>query len=169
MPETRDVPVQHDNEYETLHIEDGNVIVENDAGNVQTTELELERAIPGCWISKNDDILYRIYNDVKEQSGYSSLLDKVDYARFCEYMEHVYFNDTKDEHEWNWDVVDEFYLKSPNKTQPNFKRWVRHFLHELYSLHTYLCRIYALNFGGFEIFMDFVYDNSSSKSRLPAV
>ena len=91
----------------------------------------------------------------------TTLFNQMLFADLCVFLDEMHYNLYPDTCFWCWDVVNEYVFKS-NKIRPKFNQWAQHFLIELFDLFLYLEYIYSYKLGGFEVFMDFAYQYSSS-------
>ena len=168
----REEPVDmssHSNEFETLILEDRRISIVNDDADLQVDQEQCARYIfPDHWIATHTDSLLPIYDDIKHQACYSSLLDRLDFQTFCEYMDYVNAQETQNVYNWNDEDVRDCVLKYPGKRNPTFKQFVRHNVLELLDLLRYLLQQYPhYKFGCAERFFDVCYDCSSGALMLP--
>lgn len=150
------------NEYEHILFDDGKIVVYS-----SDDEREKYPVHPlSTWEFKHEDLLKDIYVDFVDYAHANYLLDFVTLYDFVDYMKTM--NTTtppKDKHVWNQSIVDEYAEKFLTRSNPPFYIWSIHYLDELFSLYSYLHRLSPLNIGGFETFMDFVFDHSADEIK----
>lgn len=164
MADKEEVELPTDNDYDIIYFDDGRTSVIDTGESDKLTKEEIEKEIPDYWVVMNSETILNIYYDLKEKSVYSFLLDEIEYCYVAEYLEYVHFNNPIDDYEWSREIVYENNVKYPRKKNPPYKVWAQHFLVDLYTLYEDMQLNYSyINFGGFETFMRFVYENSSSR------
>lgn len=153
------------NEYETIVFEENRTIItKNNESEDTLSKAELnqcaEEMFPDNWIVEHRaliDSIYRVLNDIL---WYSEFGQNVTLTGLTDYLDFVHHNDTTDTCEWNIDVIKQFEVKFKCKRKPKFKTWVQCNLYELFDVWDNLMRSFSNYIGGFETFMEFMYEYS---------
>ena len=120
-------------------------------------------SLPDYWISLHQTFFYKLFTDLKNKSFYNALFDTLTFPDLCEYLEDVHLNPSKSK--YNWIDCNKYKFKIYNLKFPSFRDWVSFFIEDLMFLYESLSS--SFDFGCFDRFIAFAFNNSNSNRRLP--
>jgi len=128
------------------------------------TNYEEDEVLPDEWLSKNQDKLKYVYDDIIYKSKISTICDKLNFPLFMNYMQETSTIKFFDSSYINWDLYEEYKLY--NMKKPDLKIWTSFFIEEIFQLYNDT-NLSTVKLGKFEDFILFCFQNSSSNKQLP--
>lgn len=157
MSEYIEPVIVDNNEYEIVVFEDFKIKLYNEEEEYTQENEEL----PDQWISDNQDMLYCLYQDIKQMSQLNHIFENLSYSELCDYFDYTEHYDEHDTFSFN-DAWNDSVPYKRGKLM-SFKQFCSYHYSTLMSLYNYIDNMYPVKVGPFEGFMEFAYIYSRQK------